>query len=79
MQLKQSYCIATNVCSRKSATTFADLPDWLAGKHKYELPQDLSYEDYVDMVGCYVFDGLQRKCGNSLVLAMEILQSWAKS
>ena len=29
MQLKNSYHIATNVCSRKSATTFCDLPDWL--------------------------------------------------
>ena len=27
MQLKQLYYIATNVCSRKSATTFGDLPD----------------------------------------------------
>ena len=26
MQLKKSYHIATNVCSRKSATTFGDLP-----------------------------------------------------
>ena len=29
MQLKKSYRIATNVCSKKSATTFGDLPDWL--------------------------------------------------
>ena len=29
MQLKKSYDIATNVCSRKSATTFGDLPDCL--------------------------------------------------
>ena len=29
MQMKQSYYIATNICSRKSATTFGDLPDWL--------------------------------------------------
>ena len=28
MQLKKSYHIATNVCSRKSATTFDDLPHW---------------------------------------------------
>ena len=28
MQLKLSYYIATNVCSRKGATTFGDLPDW---------------------------------------------------
>ena len=27
MQLKKSYYIATNVSSRKSATTFGDLPD----------------------------------------------------
>ena len=27
MQLKKSYHIATHVCSRKSATTFGDLPD----------------------------------------------------
>ena len=27
MQLKLSYYIATNVCSRISATTFGDLPD----------------------------------------------------
>ena len=27
VQLKKSYHIATNVCSRKSATTFGDLPD----------------------------------------------------
>ena len=29
MQLKESYYIATNVYSRKSATTFGDLHDWL--------------------------------------------------
>ena len=29
MQLKNSYHIATNVCSRKSATTFGDIPDCL--------------------------------------------------
>ena len=30
MQLKKkSYHIATNVCSKKSATTFGDLPDWI--------------------------------------------------
>ena len=29
IQLKKSYHIATNVCSRKRATTFGDLPDWL--------------------------------------------------
>ena len=28
MQFKYSYEIATNVGSRKSATTFGDLPDW---------------------------------------------------
>ena len=28
MQLKKSYHNAANVCSRKSATTFGDLPDW---------------------------------------------------
>ena len=31
MQLKLSYYIATNVCSRKSATTFGDLPDCTVG------------------------------------------------
>ena len=31
MQLKKSYYIATNVCSRKSSTTFGDLPDWWKG------------------------------------------------
>ena len=29
MQLKKSYYIATNVCIRKCATTFGDLPDWI--------------------------------------------------
>ena len=29
MQLEKSYNIATNVCSRKSATNFGDLPDCL--------------------------------------------------
>ena len=34
MQLKWSYYIATNVCSRKSATTFGDLPDcWTKDEH----------------------------------------------
>ena len=28
MQLKKSYYITINVCSRTSATTFGDLPDW---------------------------------------------------
>ena len=30
MQFKKAYYIATNVCSRKNATTFGDLPDWLS-------------------------------------------------
>ena len=29
MQLKKSYHIATYACSRKGATTFGDLPNWL--------------------------------------------------
>ena len=29
MQLKKSYHIAINICSRKCATTFGDLPDCL--------------------------------------------------
>ena len=28
VQLKKSYYIATNVSSRKNATTVGDLPDW---------------------------------------------------
>ena len=36
MQLKKSYHIATNVCSRKSATTFGDLPDWLVLRHWHQ-------------------------------------------
>ena len=28
MQMNKSYHIATNVCNRKRATTFGDLPDW---------------------------------------------------
>ena len=35
MQLKKSYHIATNVCSRKSDTTFGDLPDWLFTMGKF--------------------------------------------
>ena len=35
MQWKKSYYIATNVRSRKGATTFGDLPDWL-----YDCPRD---------------------------------------
>ena len=33
MQLKKSYHIVTNVCSRKSATTFGDLPDCWVGRY----------------------------------------------
>ena len=33
MQLKKSYHIATNVWSRKGATTFGDLPDCSAGPY----------------------------------------------
>ena len=35
MQLKKSYHIATNVCSKKSATTFGDLPDWLYNRYYF--------------------------------------------
>ena len=35
IQLKKSYHIATNVCSRKSATTFGDLPDCLYSELKF--------------------------------------------
>ena len=34
MQLKKSYYFATNVSSRKSATTFGDLPDCLVKLHR---------------------------------------------
>ena len=37
MQLKWSYHIATNVCSRKSATTFGDLPDDMNDMGKIDL------------------------------------------
>ena len=44
MQLKKSYYIATDVSSRKSATTFGDLPDWLVkgapGEHQALVPGD---------------------------------------
>ena len=33
MQLKKSYHIATNVCGRKCATTFGDLPDTLSRRN----------------------------------------------
>ena len=35
MQLKYSYYIATNVCCRKSATTFGDLPDCKYFQHNF--------------------------------------------
>ena len=38
MQLKYSYYIATYVCSRKSATTFGDLPDCSFDKHSLPIP-----------------------------------------
>ena len=31
MELRKSYHFATNVCSRKSATTFGDIPDCSSG------------------------------------------------
>ena len=42
MQLKKSYHVATIVCSRKSATTFGDLPDWWSSDpwiltHSYDI------------------------------------------
>ena len=40
MQLKKSFHIATNVSSRKSATTFGDLPDWLCAAKGYALYSD---------------------------------------
>ena len=36
MQLKPFYNIATKVSSRKSATTFGDLPDWLSRNQKQQ-------------------------------------------
>ena len=45
MQWKKSYHIATNVSSRKSATTFGDLPDWL---------------DYSELVQCARVGGRNR-------------------
>ena len=35
MQLKKSYHIATNVCSRKGATGFGYLSDWLGGRTRH--------------------------------------------
>ena len=40
MQLKKSFHIATNVSSRKIATTFGDLPDWLCAAEGYALYSD---------------------------------------
>ena len=40
MQLKKSYNIATKVSSRKSATTFGDLLDWLSSRsHALDKPR----------------------------------------
>ena len=41
MQLKKSYHIATHVCSRKSATTFGDLPDYLSSQRLSQSGIDL--------------------------------------
>ena len=49
MQLNKSYYIATNVCSRKSATTFGDLPDWwvtdVFSSHKASNEKVFAYHD----------------------------------
>ena len=61
IQLKKSYHFATNVCSRLSATTFGDLPDWSSGfklsksMHRYShysisilpVPMSYSYEVHI--------------------------------
>ena len=46
MPLKKSYHIATNVCSRKSATTFGDLPDCLVAEGLL-----VRYETWLQLVG----------------------------
>ena len=45
MQLNKSYYIATNVCSRKSATTFGDLPDCCYMQLFKHLPHDFYFSE----------------------------------
>ena len=44
MQLKKSYHIATNVCSRKSATTFGNLPD--CSRNGWAWRHAIGYDSY---------------------------------
>ena len=47
MQLKQFYNIATKVSSRKNATTFGDLPDWLCYSKGY-----VNTKKYISVYQC---------------------------
>ena len=64
MQLKISYHFATNVCSRKSATTFGDLPDWKCNDEKnlYQKWQlDISETKTRKFLVVYIDDSLNSK------------------
>ena len=63
MQLKKSYPIATNVCSRKSVTTFGDLPDWLVSPQTAPL-FIISQPRYQHNI-----DALVPDCSNSIAIA----------
>ena len=52
MQLKKSYHIATNVCTRKSATTFGDLPDFLTARYGFHVMWDANLFNGNQLV-CY--------------------------
>ena len=57
MQLKKSYHIDTNVCSRKSATTFGDLPDCLVCNQPDGVVDAGTLQLWMEIIG---FDSLKQ-------------------
>ena len=54
MKFKKSYYIATNVSSRKSATTFGDLPDWFV--YDVDIVISVPYHEVADNMALFLFD-----------------------
>ena len=75
MQLKKSYHIATNVCSRKSATTFGDLPDCLKAIKPHNR---LSFTDKIMISRHQMFGGCIRSACILYLFKRQVALVWIR-
>ena len=79
LQLKLSYYIATIECSRKSATTFGDLPDWSECKdhdHGPWLRQYMNVRPFVKGIYQWAVDSFYKRAVKQSFCIPAVVSMW---